>query len=73
MIPDAVKNEPALIVAFVQATIGLAISFGVQLSPGQQAAIIAWVIASSALVAYLRVHITPVRKLLPQPQQDPTP
>jgi hypothetical protein len=59
------KNEPALIVGFVQATLAVAVSFGLDLSVEQVGAIVA---ASAAVTSILlRQQVSPA-SALPAPE-----
>jgi hypothetical protein len=51
------KNEPALIVGFVQAMLALAVSFGLDLSVEQVGAIVA--LAATATSVLLRQQVSP--------------
>lgn len=63
--PDAMterlKNEPALIVGFVQALLTLGLSFGLDLDSAQVGAILAVVTAMTAVL--LRQQVSPARPL----------
>ena len=52
-------REPALVLAFVQALIVLAVTFGLRLTPEQTGAILA--VAALALGLITRSRVTPVR------------
>ncbi len=55
------RHEPALIVAAVEAAIGLAVAFGVPVSAEQVAAIMAVVLAVGAFA--VRARVTPIAGL----------
>lgn len=67
---DRIKNEPARVVAFTLAAIGLASAFGLGLTDGQESAIVALVSAVLALLGgeTIRSQVTPTAKL--DPPQD---
>lgn len=52
------KGEPALVVALVQTTIALAVSFGLNLSPEQVGAIVA--VSAAAAALFVRQRVSPV-------------
>lgn len=60
-----IRNEPARVVAFVLAVIGVATSFGLGITDGQQAAVVALVGAVLALAGgeTVRSQVTPTSKL----------
>jgi hypothetical protein len=59
MMIDKIKDEPVLVVAAVQALLGLLLAFGVGLSEQQVAAILT---ATGALLAFVaRSKVTPTR------------
>ena len=53
-----IRNEPALVVAFVAAAIALGIAFGLELTAEQQGAITAFVVAVLGFVT--RSKVSPV-------------
>lgn len=57
---DRIKQEPALVVGLVQATLALLLAFGVGLSSDQMAAILA--VTSAVLALVVRSKVTPVAK-----------
>jgi hypothetical protein len=67
------RNEPARVIAFVLALIGLASAFGLHLSDDQSAAIVAAVSAVLALIGgeAIRAQVSPVVGGEPQGDQDP--
>lgn len=64
------KREPALFYGVVNATIALAVSFGLDLKPDQIGAILA--VTSAFLALVTRSQMTPNVKL-PGPAPEPTP
>jgi hypothetical protein len=64
------KNEPALIVGFVQAVLALAVSFGLGLSVDQVGAIVA--VAAAATSVLLRQQVSPVSSTQ-TPHDEPPP
>ena len=52
------RNEPALIVGFVQAVLALAVSFGLNLDGTQVGAIVAF--ATATTTVFLRQQVSPV-------------
>jgi hypothetical protein len=60
---NRLRNEPALILGFTQAVLGLLLAFGVDLSSKQTAAVLAVTAAGLALAA--RAKVVPTRKLDP--------
>jgi len=64
------KNEPALIVGFVQAILALAVSFGLDMSVEQVGAIVA--VAAAATSVLLRQQVSPVSST-PTPHDEPAP
>jgi len=50
-------NEPALVIALLQAVIALAVSFGLDLSPEQVGSILA--LAAAAAAVFVRQRVTP--------------
>jgi hypothetical protein len=63
------RTEPALLIALVQATIALAVSFGLSLSPEQVGAVLALVAAASAVV--VRQNVAPVQAPEADPRMSP--
>lgn len=57
------RNEPALIVGFVQAVLALAVSFGLDLDGTQVGAIAAFTTAATAV--FLRQQVSPVGRVEP--------
>lgn len=62
---DKLRREPVLVTAVVQALVILAVAFGLDLSDGQQAAILGLSAALMGLVA--RSQVTPVGASEPLP------
>lgn len=58
---DKIKNEPVLATALVQAVLILGVNFGLDLTDGQQAAILGFAAAVLALVA--RSQVVPTRNV----------
>lgn len=58
---ERVKNEPVLVLAFVEALLGLLLAFGVDLTTAQNTAILVFTGAVLAFAA--RRRVVPVRKL----------
>jgi hypothetical protein len=69
---NTIKNEPARVVALVLAVIGVATAFGLGITDGQQAAIVAVVGAVLALIGgeTVRAQVTPTNKLPGPDVQD---
>lgn len=65
---EKIKDEPALVVGVVLAVIGVASSFGLGITDGQQDAIVALVGAVLAIVGagVTRTKVTPTRKTDPR-------
>lgn len=65
MLWNVIKNEPARVVAVTLATIGVLASFGLGITDGQSAAIVADVSAVLALLGgeAVRSQVTPTNKL----------
>jgi hypothetical protein len=65
---NVLKNEPARVVAFVIAALGVATAFGLGITDGQQAATVALVGATLALGGgeAVRAQVTPTAKLADQ-------
>lgn len=61
---DAVRREPVLVTAAVQAGVVCAVSFGLDLTDAQQAGVLGLTTALMAIVA--RSQVTPTRQLPPQ-------
>lgn len=59
---SVMRNEPARVVAFVLAVLGIATSFGLGITDGQQSAVVALVGAILALVGgeTVRAQVTPI-------------
>lgn len=55
---DRIKAEPVLVSALVQASLGLAVAFGLGLTDKQVAAILAF--SAAALALFVRRRVTPV-------------
>lgn len=60
MMVEKLKNEPALVAGFVQALIAAAVAFGLNLSDGQVAALLA--LTAAVLAVVCRSQVTPVSK-----------
>jgi hypothetical protein len=60
---DRIKNEPALVTGLVEAVIALVTGFGLHLSAGQIAGIMA--LTAALLALFVRTQVTPVRTLKP--------
>lgn len=69
---DHLANEPARVVAAVLALVGLATAFGLGITDGQQASIVAAVGAVLALLGgeTVRAQVTPTRKTDPLTTSD---
>lgn len=67
------RNEPARVIAFVIAVIGVASAFGLGITDGQSAAIVAVVGAALALFGgeVVRSQVSPVNPTQPTGPQDP--
>ena len=61
---NIIRNEPVVISGLIQTALLLFTSFGVDISDGQQAAILGFVTA--VLVFIARASVTPMSKLDPQ-------
>lgn len=68
---ERIKNEPVLVVAFVQALIGVGLAFGLELSTEQRDAIIGFTLALLAVMFGVRAKVTPVRKLQAPAEPEP--
>lgn len=55
---DRIKSEPAVIAGLVQATLGLLLAFGVDLSQEQVGAIMA--VTAAGLAFVVRANVTPI-------------
>ena len=64
---DRIRNEPALVIGLVQATLALVIAFGLELSEEQVGAVLAVTAAVLALV--VRSQVTPNRTTVRLRQQ----
>lgn len=58
---ERIKNEPVLVVALVQAVLGLLLAFGVGLTEGQVAALLT--LTGATLALFVRRRVAPVRKM----------
>lgn len=55
---ERIQNEPVLVVALVEAVLGLAVVFGLNLSVEQVAAIL--LVVNTALAIFVRSKVSPV-------------
>ena len=62
-ISDVLLDEPARVLAVVQALLALAVAFGVDLTAEQSAAVLALAAAVAGALEVVRSQVTPTRKL----------
>lgn len=63
------KDEPALVLALVQAVIAVAVSFGLDLSPEQVGSILA--LSAAAAAVFLRQRVTPSHLAVESAEPEP--